>query len=106
APALRVAGEFVDEHERGAVPDLVVVELHASDRRLRHVHASPFIDSSRTVGPQPTTSCDSHYLSIDSSRTVGPQPHGVLRLALPFHRLVSDGGAPAPRRPATRTTFP
>jgi len=61
-PALRIAGELVDEHQRGALARLVIVELHASDRHFRHGHTSL-----------------------------------VLRLA-------SDGGAPAPRRPAARTT--
>src|SRR2546427_10347104 len=32
------------------------------------------------------------------------RPRDVLRLARPRHRLASHGGAPAPRRPAARTT--
>src|SRR3989449_2232639 len=64
--------------------------------------------------------------STDSLRPAGPQPRDGLRLALPhpktrlgrrgpspatacgshdqIHRLASAGGAPAPRRPAARTT--
>src|SRR5712692_6923123 len=40
---------------------------------------------------------------IRSPRTAGPQPRDVLRLAL--YSLASDGGAPAPRRPAARLIF-
>src|SRR6266498_5274730 len=53
-------------------------------------------------GPSPATSCGSHFTGR-SPRTAGPQPRDVLRLTL--HRtLASDGGAPAPRRPAAHTS--
>src|SRR6266403_6181217 len=61
-PALRIAGELVDEHQRGALARLVIVELHASDRHFRHGHASlVFRLASDGGGPSPATSCGSHY---------------------------------------------
>src|SRR5262245_58217394 len=55
-------------------------------------------------GPSPAPYCGSQYPFIRSPPAAGPQPRVVLRLALPVHWLASDGGAPAPRRPAARTT--
>src|SRR5882762_7524419 len=119
-PALRIAGELVDEHQRGALARLVVVELHASDRHFRHGNASLVLRLASDRGaPSPATSCGSHY-SLGSPRTAGtpaprrpaarttlsarlgprgPQPRDVLRLAL-LSRLASDGGAPRPAAPS------
>src|SRR5882762_7303812 len=115
-PALRIAGELVDEHQRGALARLVVVELHASDRHFRHGNASLVLRLASDRGaPSPATSCGSHY-SLGSPRTAGtpaprrpaarttlsarlgprgPQPRDVLRLAL-LSQLASDGGDPSP----------
>src|SRR3989449_573191 len=96
----------------------VLLERYALREPLLRDHGSPLRGSPRTAGPRsqarlacgygshcgPATSCGSHDHVIDSPRTAGPQPRDVLRLARPRHPLASDRGAPAPRRPAARTT--
>src|SRR5713101_6266140 len=57
----------------------------------------------RRRGPSPATSCSSAF-HPRSPRTAGPQPRDVLQLGLPSS-LASDGGAPAPRRPAAHATL-
>src|SRR5438874_7294645 len=86
-----------------------------------------FFGSPPTAGPQPRDVLRlARPLFFGSPRTAGPQPRDVLRLARPSSsarlrrrgpspatscgshdllRLASDGGAPAPRRPAARTTM-
>src|SRR6266446_6875719 len=63
----------------------------------------------RVIGGAPL-----HRLASDGGDSIADSPRLRLRLALrpralqrsarPLHRLASDGGAPAPRRPAARTT--
>src|SRR3990172_271699 len=72
--------------------------------RLRRRGPSPPTPCSVPLGrraPSPATSCGSAF-HLRSPRTAGPQPRDVLRLSLPSP-LASDGGAPAPRRPAAHT---
>src|SRR6266498_5204719 len=86
--------------------------------------SAPLLCSPRTAGPQPRDVLRLALL-LCSPRTAGPQPRDVLRLALLSYArlgrrgpspatscgshyslmLASDGGAPAPRRPAARTTL-
>src|SRR6266446_5138510 len=56
----------------------------------------------RVIGGAPL-----HRLASDGGDSIADSPRLRLRLALrprALHRLASDGGAPAPRRPAARTT--
>src|SRR5882762_680042 len=105
-PALRIAGELVDEHQRGALARLVVVELHASDRRFRHDHASLVLRLASDGGaPAPRRPAARTTVVLRLASDGGaPAPRRPAARTTVVLRLASDGGAPAPRRPAARTT--
>src|SRR6266850_702327 len=104
-PALRIAGELVDEHQRGALARLVIVELHASDRHFRHGHTSLVLrlasDGGAPAPRRPAARTTVLRLASDGGAPAPRRPAARTTVL----RLASDGGAPAPRRPAARTTM-
>src|SRR5262249_49609275 len=90
----RIYGEAPTE-TAGAVS----VPIHSNDPGRR-------AESSR--GPilfrAPCPAGGSRCRFIGAPRPAGPQPRDGLQRALPVHRRASAGGAPAPRRPAARTS--
>src|SRR5262249_59119442 len=55
-------------------------------------------------GASRATACGAHHYFSGARRPAGRQPRDGLRRAPLLQRRTSAGGAPAPRRPAARTT--